>query len=284
MELVKFRLSFLVVFTTLAGYWFGSNLSWSGWTLFHTILGTLATAFAAAIFNQLLEIEPDARMKRTEDRPLVGNRLPRVGAFVLGWLLAAFGIVHLGQMVVPENPQAAFLAALTLAIYVFVYTPLKRKTPLNTVVGAVTGGIPPMIGWVAAGQGYTVEAWFLFALLFFWQMPHFLAINWMYRAEYERAGFRMWACGDEDGQRTSGLMLAFTLPLLLLNALPWVYGFMAWWGVGLGAALALVLLVLGWAFRQKPSLDSARKLFFATLLYMPATLILYGVAWRGPLS
>ena len=222
MALTKARLSGLVVVTTLAGYWLGTDRGgdFDGWRLAHTLLGTTLCAFGSAVFNQLIEIEPDARMARTASRPLPGRRIPATAAFMIGVVLSGWGVVHLVNMV---NVEAAALAAATLITYLFIYTPLKQRSTTNTLVGAVSGALPPVIGWAAAAGPETTalgfrwewlnraESWWLFALLFFWQLPHFLAINWMYRDDYRRAGFVMWSNDDESGALTSLLALIFSL-------------------------------------------------------------------------
>ena len=144
-------------------------------SLFHTLLGTAAAAFGASVFNQLMEVKEDARMRRTADRPLPAQRVLPMPAFILGFLLAGFGVIHLAAMV---DRGAALLAAITIATYVFFYTPLKRRSSANTLVGAIPGAIPPLIGWVGGGGGMEdPRGWFLFALLFLWQLPHFVSIN-----------------------------------------------------------------------------------------------------------
>ncbi len=221
MALTKFRLSALVIVTTFFGFWLNSRGgSMNVMLLVHTLVGATLAAFAAAIFNQLMEIEPDARMKRTASRPLPARRVEPGLAFGIAWLLSAFSIMHLVKMV---NLESAVLAALTLGVYLFVYTPMKQRSAWNTVVGAVSGALPPLIGWAgAAGEPHAGEpafrmalllepgAIYLFLLLFVWQMPHFLAINWMYRDEYRKGGFVMWANDDDSGRKTSFLCVLFS--------------------------------------------------------------------------
>lgn len=280
MALTKFRLSLLVVVTAMVGYVAGSDLRPDWLTAVHTLLGTAFAAFGASIFNQLMEITPDAVMRRTRDRPLPARRMKPALAFVLGWLVSALGILHLAATVQPQNPQPAYLAAATLGIYVFVYTPMKRRSSWNTVVGAVAGALPPVLGWLAAGRGYDPGAALLFALLFFWQLPHFVAINWMYREEYERAGFVMWSNGDATGRRSAWLCLLFSACLTLATMAAWPSGY-----TGVGHAVASLVLggALVWLsmrFLRSPSRDSARRLFLATLLYLPLVLVSLLVFWN----
>lgn len=283
MVLTKARLSALVVVTTAAGYALSSGWAGLGWGMVHTLIGTTATAFGSAAFNQLMEIGPDAKMLRTADRPLPGGRVPPVAAFVLGWVLCAFGLIHLGVKV---NAEAFGLALLTLVTYLFIYTPLKQKSTSNTLVGAVSGAIPPVIGWVAASGAHGIQrgllrwelfvqpqALYLFSLLFLWQLPHFLAINWMYRAEYMRGGFVMWSNDDPSGKKTSNLALAWTLPMLPLCLWPPLAGFTAWWFAVPSLAATAYLLKLVFVFRRSLERSDARKLFFGTLIYLPVVLI-----------
>ncbi|MFT5470983.1 MAG: protoheme IX farnesyltransferase [Verrucomicrobiales bacterium] len=272
-QLTKARLSALVVLTTAAGYVSATQLTeqaFNFWTLANTIIGTLFAAFGAAVFNQLMEIDRDAKMKRTADRPLPAGRIPPIAAFGLGWVLCALGMVHLGNLV---GGTPAWLAGATIAVYIFAYTPLKRRSSWNTIVGAVSGAIPPAIGWTAGGGGvFDIEAGWWFALLFFWQLPHFFAINWVHRGEYKRAGFVMLANSDDTGRKTSSWALIFALALVgLAIAAPWLE-MCSWWSLipGLAAALALVWLSL--KFVQERSVKSARIVFFGTLIYLPVAL------------
>lgn len=270
--LTKAKLSALVVATTGAAFLSG----WSDGDAFpflrflHTVAGTTLAAFGAAVFNQLLEIDADRKMHRTADRPLPAGRIPEAGAFGIGWVLSALGIVHLGNTV---NGAAALLAGLTIGLYIFVYTPMKRRSSWNTIVGAVAGALPPVIGWVAADRGFDVGALWWFALLFFWQLPHFYAINWIHREEYRRAGFVMLANQDDSGLRTSRWSLACAVPLLGLAVwAPWI-GLARWWFVVPGLAAAGFVVYLAVEFLRERSPGAARKLFFATLLYLPVTML-----------
>jgi heme o synthase len=289
--LTKFRLSALVIVTTFVGFWLRAERPLDLWLLLHTLLGSTLAAFGAAVFNQLMEIEPDSRMARTADRPLPSGRVSPSAAFGLGWLLSALALIHLVHRV---NVEAAALTALTLAVYLFVYTPLKRQSPVNTLVGAVSGALPPLIGWAgAAGMPSGVTPYFrwqlmlepgaiyLFLLLFLWQLPHFLAINWMYREEYRKGGFVMLANEDEHGARTSRHALAYAVATFLLMLHP------VWAGVVHGAwFLPPALLLSGWLcwlalrFNRQPERATARKLFFCTLMYLPLILLVTSLAWK----
>ena len=275
--LMKVRLNLFVLTTTLVGFLLYSRHSGvDGLRLFHTLIGTAAAAFGSAAFNQLMEVDLDARMKRTADRPLPSRRMDPLIAFGIGWLLSAFGIIHLAAQV---GNLTAYLAAATVAIYVFVYTPLKRYSSSNTLVGAIPGAIPPVIGWVGAGGTVGIEAWFLFGLLFFWQLPHFIAINWLCREEYESVGYRMWSNGDVSGRYSGRLSAMFAVMLAAFSTLPWFYGFTnILWAIA-GPLLALVMFSFALKFSNDGQRTSARRLFFFTLIYLPSALLVLLLSW-----
>ena len=205
-------------------------------------------------------------------------------AFLIGWLLSAVGLMHLGTRV---NVEAAALAALTLVTYLFIYTPMKRRSTLNTLVGAVSGALPPVIGWVGAVGGadlggpavfhwrlfFDAPALFLFTLMFLWQLPHFLAINWMYREEYIRGGFVMWSNDDATGAKTSRLAIFYSTLLALLSVHPWWAGFASPWFSVIALLAGGWLVWLSGKFYQQRDRASARRLFLNTLLYLPIVLI-----------
>lgn len=277
--LMKVKLNTFVLVTCVFGFVLGSMGQPMEWMLLvHTIIGAAAAAFGSAAFNQLMEIDLDARMKRTMDRPLPSRRMDPILAFAVGWVLSAIGIIHLAVQV---GNMAAYLTAGTIAIYVFIYTPLKRVSSINTLVGAVPGAIPPMIGWVGAGGHIGWEAWFLFALLFFWQLPHFVAINWLCREEYESVGYKMWSNGDVSG-RKSGLIAAFySLCLAAISLIPSLCDFTnVLWTIG-GPLMALIMMALAFKFSADGQRSSARRLFLFTLLYLPLSLLLLVLAWKS---
>ena len=278
MMLTKARLSTLVVVTTLFGYLLGAKKAgFDGWLLVHTLIGTILCACAAAVYNQILEIDSDRRMARTADRPLAARRMAPEVAFVLGWILAGLGILHL---VMKVNLESSALAAATIAVYIFIYTPLKSRSSTNTLVGAVSGALPPLIGWAAAGQALmSWEALFLFGLLFFWQLPHFLAINWLYREQYEKGGFVMWSNGDVSGKKTATLATMFSVMMLVFMFLPMVFGLAT--NNVIGAVICTGILVyLSLQFYRRLDRSSARRLFFATLIYLPVILVNVLISWR----
>ena len=268
-ELIKARLTFLVLLTTLVGFYVGFRGAMDYLLMFHTLLGTGLVASGAAALNQFLERQHDARMQRTEDRPLPSGRLPPDTALMFGGLSSAAGLIDLALAV---NLETSVLGAITLCSYLFIYTPLKRVTTLNTAIGAVPGALPPLMGWTAARGEINVEGWSLFAILFFWQLPHFLAIAWMYRDDYAKAGFAMLPVFDSDGQRTAGQTVSHTLGLLPISLCPFLLKLAG--VVYLAGALVLGLAFLWQAvqFSRELTAQRARQLFYASILYLPLLL------------
>ena len=209
--LTKPEVNFLVVVSTLVGFYLGSHGRLDWLLLVHTLLGTLLVASGTATLNQFMEREADSRMRRTAIRPLPAGRLSPSKAFWFGMMLSAAGAIYLWRLV---NGLASALAVFTLATYLLVYTPLKRKTPFCTLVGAFPGAVPPLIGWAAARGGLNGEAWVLSGILFLWQFPHFLAIAWMYREDYARAGLLMLPPDDREGRSTTLRILVYSSALL----------------------------------------------------------------------
>lgn len=279
--LTKLRLNSFVLITTLFGFFLGASesggMSGNWWLLLHTLIGTAASAFGSAAFNQLMEIEDDARMKRTSDRPLPSRRMSVMKAFAIGWGLAGFGVIHLAAKV---NVEAAALAAATIAIYVFVYTPMKKWHSTNTLVGAIPGAIPPLIGWVGAGGEWSAwGGWFLFGLLFFWQLPHFVAISWLCREDYEEAGYQMWSNGDVTGKKTSVLFVVFSICLMALVVAGAATGLFPWWVAGAHTFLVIYLMRPILTYRASGERALMRKAFLGTLLYLPLALVGLAFTW-----
>lgn len=271
MDLFKARLSGLVVLTTWVGFYMGYQGSMDYPLMIHAILGTALLASGAAALNQLLEREHDALMPRTETRPLPSKRLTPSAVLKIGSAVSILGFVELWSFV---NPLTAILGLFTLVSYLFIYTPLKRVTSLNTAVGAIPGALPPLMGWTAARGHLSVEGWGLFAILFFWQLPHFLAIAWMYREEYRKAGFAMLPVFDTDGRKTSGQAVSHTLGLLPLSLSPFAFRLAG--PIYLISALILGILFLWCAvrFARKVDRTTARTLFLASILYLPLLLVM----------
>ncbi len=268
-ELIKARLTFLVLLTTLVGFYVGYEGAINYILLFHTLLGTALVASGAAALNQLLEWEHDAKMRRTEDRPLPSGRLRPETVLIFGGVCAGIGMIYLAFTV---NLMTSLLGAMTFVSYLFIYTPLKRVTSLNTVVGAIPGALPPLMGWVAARGEISIAGWSLFAILFFWQLPHFLAIAWIYREEYANAGFIMLPVVDPQGHRTARQAVSHTLGLLPISLCPFLFKLTG--PIYLIGALILGAGFLGFAiqFSRHLTIQRARHLFCASILYLPLLL------------
>ena len=267
--LVKARLSFLVLITTLVGFLLG----WRGplnWLLLGaTLLGTALCASGAAALNQWWERDGDAKMKRTSSRPVPAGRIMPNDALMFGLF---FSIVGIAMLALFTNGAAAFLAFATIAIYILVYTPMKRISSLNTLVGAVPGALPPLIGWMAARGHYELEGCLLFAILWFWQMPHFLAIAWMYSEDYAKGGCVMLTAGDPEGYATSRQAFFYALCLLVVTLLPGVLGFNSplWFFCSL--VMGVAFAGFAFVFMRRRDNPSARALFFSSILYLPLLL------------
>jgi protoheme IX farnesyltransferase len=270
-DLVKARLTFLVLLTTLVGFYLGWDGPVNFLLMLHTVFGTALVVSGAAALNQLLERDYDARMRRTASRPLPSGRLQPVTVMIFGGVCAVVGIIYLALLV---NPLTSVIGAVSLVSYLFIYTPLKRVTWLNTAVGAIPGALPPLLGWTAARGGLSGGGWVLFAILFFWQMPHFLAIAWIYRDEYAKAGFVMLPNVDPDGQRTGQQAVSNTLALLAVGLGPFVFKMAG--TIYLTGALALGLVFLWFAlqFAREMTVVRARRLFFVSITFLPLLLIL----------
>lgn len=267
--LTKPGLSLLSVLTALAGY-AAARPDFSVRTLLTLTVGTAAAAGGAAALNQFLEIDTDARMHRTRERPLPAGRIASGSAFVIGVALGFLGVALLLACV---NGLAALFAALTLAVYLGLYTPAKRRSRWSTEIGAVAGALPPLIGWSAGAGALTPAGWLLFGLLLLWQIPHFLAIAWLYRNDYAAVGFPMLAVRDPAGGRVAAQSLACTLALIVLSLVPTLTGFAsrAFGGVALLLGAGFGLLALRFLRRDGRN-RSARHLFLGSIAYLPLLL------------
>jgi protoheme IX farnesyltransferase len=267
--LTKARLSLLVIVTTCVGFLLASPSPLDWLQLVNATLGTALAAAGAGALNQWMEIRVDRLMERTRQRPLPAGRMRPATALLLGLALSAAGTAWLGWTC---NALAAALAAATVVTYIVLYTPLKRKTSLCTIVGAVSGALPPMIGWVAARPSLELGAWVLFGILFTWQMPHFLAIAWMYRDEYAQAGFVMLRRDDFSGSSTALEALGFTFALVAITMIPFWSGLLT--DSYLSGALLLDAAMCGCAVRflVERTREAARMLFFASIIFLPLIL------------
>lgn len=272
LELTKPRVAVLVLFTVGIGSLLASRGLPDAMVLLHTLLGTALVAGGASALNQLLERHSDGKMARTENRPLPAGRLGAPEVLVFGTLLGIGGVVYLA--VALQKPVAAGVAAFTFLSYAFVYTPLKRKTTLNTLVGAVPGAMPPVIGWTAVRGSLDLDVAALFLILFVWQVPHFLAIAWIYRHEYSRAGLQMLPVVDRAGGLTARQMVGYCAVLMPVSLMPVALG-MAGPLYLIGAlALGLYFLRATLAFHLHRGEGQARRVMRASLVYLPTLLAL----------
>src|SRR5438477_6645541 len=270
-ELTKPRITFLIMLTSAAGFCLGSRGAVDYVLFAHAMIGIGLLSSGIATLNQFIERDLDSLMRRTADRPLPSGRLVPVEALWLGVLLTASAEIYLALFV---NGLSAILGLTIIAGYLLLYTPLKTRTTLSTAVGAFPGAMPPLIGWTAARGEIDVAAWVLFAILFLWQFPHFLAIAWMYREDYGRAGIRMLPVVEPEGRVTGQQIIAYSLMLLPVSLLPTILGISG--KIYLVAAFVLGLLFVASSVRAALSKSNqhARQLLLASVLYLP---MLFGV-------
>ena len=268
--LTKPRIALLVLFTVAAGAMLAGGPALTPLLVLHTVLGTALVAAGASSLNQLLERHTDALMQRTENRPLPAGRLQPMEVLVFGTLMGVIGIAWLALAL--KQPCAPLVAAFTFAAYVWIYTPLKRQTPWNTLIGAVPGALPPVIGWTAVTGTLDLGAAALFLIVFLWQMPHFLAIAWIYRDDYARAGMRMIPVGDRGGVRTRRHMVAFALALVPAALLPMLLHRTGPVYLVGAVLLGLWFLATTIAFARDVSTARARRVLRASLVYLPGLL------------
>jgi protoheme IX farnesyltransferase len=268
--LSKSRIVMMVLITTAAGYFFAAK-NVNGLLLLNTLVGTALVAAGTNALNQYVERNHDAKMRRTRTRPLPDGRISPASALVFSAAIAVLGTAYLALTV---NVLTAALGALTLTSYIFVYTPLKRVSTICTVVGAIPGAIPPLMGWTAATNSLGAGGWILFGILFFWQLPHFMAISWIYREDYGRAGFAMLAVRDTDGAAVARQAIGYSLCLLAVSALPPFFG-LAGMPYLAGAMLSgLALTAAAVAFYRERNNKTARRLFMLSNLYLVVVMLL----------
>lgn len=270
LELTKPRIAVMVLFTVAAGAWLAGRGAVDALLLLNAVLGTGLVAAGASVLNQLLERHTDARMRRTENRPLPSGRVQPVEAALFGLGLAAAGLAYLAVTV--RQPLTVLLAALTFISYVWIYTPLKRHTTLNTLIGAVPGALPPVIGASAVQGTVGFEALLLFAVIFLWQVPHFYAIAWIYRDDYARAGMKMLPVTDRGGVVTGWQMVLFCLALVAVSVAPALTGHAPPLSAILCGALGLMFLATAISFLRERTARRARAVLRASLVYLPLLL------------
>jgi len=270
LEMTKPGITFMVAITAAAGFVLGAQGTWSLALFANALAGTALVAAGASVLNQVWERDRDALVRRTAARPLAAGRLDPDLGLLWGVVLAGAGLALLALAV---NLLTAALGALTLALYVFVYTPLKPRTSLATLIGAVPGAMPPVMGWTAVRDTLEPGAWALFAILFLWQLPHFLAIAWLYREDYARGGFPLLSVDDADGRRTARQALFYGAALVPVSLLPTLLGLAGMPYLAGAAGLSLGYFAFAVRFALGRSTSSARRLLFASILYLPAVLI-----------
>jgi heme o synthase len=264
--LTKPRLNFLVVATSAAGYYLGGPRSVDIVSMAQAVAGTALVAGGAAVLNQFYERDTDALMRRTRSRPLPDGRVAPGDARVFGLALSLGGLVLLAAR---ANWLSAALALVTLVVYLSVYTPMKRRTPLSTLVGAVPGALPAVIGWTASHGSIALGGATLFAIVFLWQIPHFMAIAWMYREDYGHAGFPMLPVIDPEGRRAGRQAVIYAAALVPVSLVPAMTGMSGTIYFVLALVLGIALLVLASRFAATRSDAAARALFFGSITYLP---------------
>lgn len=267
--LAKPRLNLLVLLTTAAGLYLAEPDGIGTSLLVHTLLGTALVAGGAAALNQAWERDTDARMRRTHDRPVAARRMRVSDAVLFGLVLSCAG---LAELAIGANLLAAAVAALTLVSYVLLYTPLKRRTSLATLVGAFPGALPPVIGWAAAANTVSLPPIVLFGIMFFWQMPHFLAIAWLHREDYAAARIPLLPVLEPDGRRTGRQALAYGAVLWPVSLMPALLGLGGGFYVAVATVLGLTLLILCAKFARERTTASAKQLFLFSITYLPLLL------------
>jgi heme o synthase len=267
--LTKPRLNFLVVATSAAGYYLGAPGGAGEMDLLamaSAVAGTALVAGGAAVLNQVYERDTDALMRRTRMRPLPDGRVASAEATLFGLALSAAGLALLATH---ANLTAALLALATLVIYLIVYTPMKRWSPLATLVGAVPGALPPLIGWTASHGGISLGGASLFAIVFLWQIPHFMAISWLYRDDYGKAGFPMLPVVEPDGRRTGRQAVMYATALVPVSLVPALVGVSGMFYCAIALVLGVAMLCLAIRFAATRSDQSARALFLGSITYLP---------------
>jgi len=276
LELTKPEISFLVTVSALAGFLVGSPAALDVWTLVWTLIGVALCAGGVGVLNHVLEENFDAQMKRTADRPLPAGRVSSGTAQLFGVGLVCAGVGTLCPLV---NPLTSILAAATAALYLFVYTPLKRTTKWNTLIGTIPGALPALGGYAAATNSLGAAGWSMFAILALWQMPHFLSLAWMYRKDYARGDYAMLPVVEPGGDSTAWQTVAFTAALLVASLTPTAIG-AAGWVYALGVApLGLWFLWTAIQFAQERTGISARRVLKASIVYVPVLVGLLFVDW-----
>lgn len=270
-DLSKPGIGFYSLITTFTSFWLASSGHIDLVLLIHTIIATALVTAGGGALNQVMEMTADSQMKRTETRPLPAGRVPKSFALFFGVITSIIGVLYLQVAV---GGLAALLAIATLIGYLFIYTPLKKFTSLSTIIGAFPGAIPILIGWVAVTGSIDRRGWVLFAILFLWQIPHFLAIAWMYRKDYARAGFPMLTVIEPEGFSTAHQSIVYLIALIPTSILPTMFGMTGMIYFGGALALGIGFLVSGIRLAFIRTNTAARQLLFASIIYLPVLFIL----------
>ncbi len=270
LALTKPRLVVMVLITSFVGFYLASGAELNWLLLCHTLMGVALASGGTLALNQYLERDLDARMLRTKERPLPEGRLQPGEALGFGVAMTASGLVYLTLVV---NPLSGLVTAVSVGSYLFLYTPLKQKTPLCLMVGAVPGALPPVTGWVAASGQWPLEAWVLFFILFLWQIPHSLSIAVLYREDYARANFQLLPVVEPEGTATGRQIVVHSLALLAVGLLPTSLHVAGMLYFVTAFVLGVAMLVCGVMLARSHSTAAARRLLLASLLYLPALLV-----------
>lgn len=266
LELTKPRIAFMLVLTSAAGFYLGSKGNFDFLLFINSIIGITLLAFGVATLNQFIERRTDTLMERTANRPIPTGKVSPMEALVFGLILTVSAEIYLAFLV---NPLTAILGLVVIVGYVLLYTPLKTKTSASTAIGAIPGAMPPLMGWTASANEITLGAWVLFALLFLWQFPHFLAIAWMYKEQYRKAGILMLPVVEKDGKLTAIQIVTFTLMMLPISIAPFFIGVAGYVYLVGASILGIWFLITSIKTARAKSVEEARKLLLVSVLYLP---------------
>ena len=266
LELTKPRIAFMLVLTSVAGFYLGSKGSFDFVLLLNSVVGITLLAFGVATLNQFIERRTDALMERTMNRPLPSGKVSPAEALVFGLILTVSAEIYLAYLV---NGLTATLGLIVIVGYVLLYTPLKTKTSASTAIGAIPGALPPLMGWTSSANEITLGAWILFAMLFLWQFPHFLAIAWMYKEQYAKAGIKMLPVVEPSGKITARQIVIFTIMLLPVSLAPYFFGVAGMIYLIGASVLGIYFLYASIKTARAKTVEQARKLLFVSVIYLP---------------
>ena len=277
-ELTKPDITFLILISTFLGYFLGiqfigGNILGTPFVLLHLLIGSILSSSGVAILNEYIEREQDAKMNRTSKRPLPSGRISPKSALIFGITVSVIGVLELVLFV---NLYSGILSFFTIVFYLFIYTPMKQKTPWNTLVGAIPGALPPVGGWLAATGNITSQTLGVFCILFFWQIPHFFSIAWLYKTDYKNAGFKMFMSDTNDQFRSNIIMVGFCILTLVFSLLLFPYPIASMTLIFISATIIMGLLYVLAAFKMamQHNKKNARRLLFVSIIYIPAILII----------